>query len=825
MNSDLVFSCVVDSKYKFQIQSQYWATTLIKLGQISPNNIVIYTISDLDPDLDAWFRRLGVNICPINGYPGHAYCNKLQQLDSLLDGFDSKYFVLMDCDTAVSRHLSSLPRPSCISAKRVETANPPTKVISKVFGASGLGEPKWVNAYSLPGRDGILTDINNCNGGVYIVNRDFLKKVSPIWKKWANWCIAHEDLFEQYSMHIDQVSLAMAMKEMSIDIEPLPGIYNVSTNISIDVNNDLDAHIVHYHWMLDNELFLKKIGLPKIDSSISRINDCLRQSRNDLFLNSIFFGARYELFPQLGSGIGSRGNDLSYKQHLLRTLVNDPQPTVLDVGFGDLEVSHCLPTVDYLGIETTSACIDMAKKLRPDWEYIIGDIRKMQFSKRDIVICLDVLIHQPTYDLYLQLSKYLCDLAVDTVIVGAYDCEPAYTSSITFYYEPISVTLKKLHNFTEISVVGKYRDISMIVARKRPPLSHKRDLSPEDFNIMSIVTDYPLLLRVLVDKSRDAFGFFAAHTPRCLEYPWILSCLPDKMNGISVLDVGAGVNPVPLVLADRGANVFTVDNHALRRDLSQKQDLNEWGYLDYSVIESRIQSINTAYETFSAMVKFDVIYSVSVIEHVTASMRRTWIDKFAHDMKTGATLLLTVDLIPETNFLWYFAEERIVEAKEIHGTLEGIKDELICAGFIVDECITKRNLKNCRVDTGFIRARLGGVASLHGHDEKADLNRSDCSTSIEAKSSSMETDIENANKRIVHLINARDEIMKRLIHVEKNRVELVSSFSWQVTRPMRYLAGLLSPEMRRFGYRVIGIMWQTVTFSWLRKLRERRVLK
>lgn len=825
MNSDLLFSCVVDSKYKFQIQSQYWATTLIKLGQISPNNIVVHTITDLDPNLDAWLRQLGVNICPINGYPGHPYCNKLQQLDSLLNEFNSKYYVLMDCDTAISCQLSSLPRPSYIAAKRVDTANPPTQVISKVFSASGLGDPNWAKADLLPGRDGILTDVNNCNGGVYVFNRDFLKKVSPIWKKWANWCIAHADLFEQYSVHIDQVSLAMAMREVSINVEPLHNTYNMPTHLDIDINNDVDAHIVHYHGMFDDQLFLKKMGFPKIDSSISRINDCLRQSRNDMFLNSIFFGAKYELFHQLGSGIGPKDNYLSYKQRILSTLINDPKPTVLEVGFGDLEVSRCLSTLDYLGIEITSACIDMAKKLRPDWEYAVGDICKMQLSKRDIVICLDVLIHQPTYELYLQLSKCLCDLAVDSVIVGAYECEPAYTSSITFYYEPINVTLKKLYNFTEISVVGKYRDISVVVARKRTPLSHKRDLTPEDFNSMSIVTDFPLLLRVLVDKSRDAFGFFAGHTPRCLEYPWILSCLPDKMNEISVLDVGAGVNPVPLILADRGADVFTVDNHAYRRDLSQKQDLNEWGYLDYSIIESRIHSENTAYETFSAKVKFDVIYSVSVIEHLMASTRRSWINKFAHDMKMGATLLLTVDLIPETNFLWCFAEGRIIEAEGIHGTLEGIKDELICAGFIVDECITKRNLKNCRVDIGFIRARLGGITSLHSRDEKVDLNRTDCSKSLETISSNVGKDIESANNRVINLINERDEIMERLICVENKRVELVSSFSWQITRPIRCIAGMLSPEMRILGYRVIRVMWQTVTFSWLRKLHERRALK
>ena len=811
MNNDFVFSCVVDTKYTFQIQAQYWVITLIKLGQILPNSIVVHTISDLDPDMDLWLRHLGVNICQVSAYPGHVYCNKLQQIDSLLDEYDSRYFVLMDCDTACSRQLSELPKPVNISAKRVDTANPPTAVIKTIFKDAGLGDPKLMKADLLPGRDGILTDINNCNGGVYIVTRDFLKAIGPIWKKWANWCIAHNYLFEQYSAHIDQVAFALAMKEMSIDVEPLLSQYNMPTHLNIDANRDIDAHIIHYHRMFDDQLFIKTIGLPKIDSSISRINNCLYESRKDNYLNSIFFGARYELFPELGSGVGSRGDDLIYKKHLLSALVNDSKRTVLEVGFGDLEVSHDLPTVDYLGIELTSACVDKAKALRPDWKFMVGDVFNMQLSKRDIVICLDVLIHQPKYDIYYNLLNSLCNLATDSVIIGAYETEPAYTSSITFYYEPVSTTLKKIHDFTEISVIGKYRDISVIVARKRHPLPHQRDITSEHFNSMSLVTDFPLLLRILVDKSRQVFGFFPNHTPRCLEYPWILSRLPEKLNGASILDVGAGINPLPILLVERGADIFTVDNHALNRDISQRQDLNEWGYLDYSVINNGISSKNISYEAFLAEVKFNVIYSVSVIEHVKASVRRTWIEKFAHDMKNGGTLLLTVDLIPDTNFLWCFAEGRMVEAKEIHGTLEDIKNELICTGFIVEECYTKRNLMHCRVDIGFIKARLDHDMPNHEKLRLAHL------TDLKINNASMETDIAIANQHIAQLMSERDECIVRLINAERQQRDIKESFSWQITLPLRYLSGRLPSAMRLFLYRVIRIMWRTVNLRWLKK--------
>ena len=179
-------------------------------------------------------------------------------------------------------------------------------------------------------------------------------------------------------------------------------------------------------------------------------------------------------------------------------------------------------------------------------------------------------------------------LAKDTLIVAAYDTEPAFVSSITFYYEPISKTLAECGDFTELSIVGKYRDISVAVARKRLPSGHAHGLPAADFNLMSMVTDYPLTLRSVVDEARSKLGFFPAHNARAFEYPWILENLSRDLKGQVLLDVGAGVNPVPLMLANRGAKVFTLDPHREERNLSQRASWNEWGFLDYSQLNRGI---------------------------------------------------------------------------------------------------------------------------------------------------------------------------------------------------------------------------------------------
>jgi hypothetical protein len=51
------------------------------------------------------------------------------------------------------------------------------------------------------------------------------------------------------------------------------------------------------------------------------------------------------MFPELGSGVGSQGENLHYKRQLLRDLVRDPNQTVLDIGCGDLAVSDALPSL------------------------------------------------------------------------------------------------------------------------------------------------------------------------------------------------------------------------------------------------------------------------------------------------------------------------------------------------------------------------------------------------------------------------------------------------------------------------------------------------
>jgi SAM-dependent methyltransferase len=234
---------------------------------------------------------------------------------------------------------------------------------------------------------------------------------------------------------------------------------------------------------------------------------------------------------------------------------------------------------------------------------------------------------------------------------------------------------------------------------------HARDIAAQDLSALLIASAQPRLLNELVATSREAFGFFPAHAPRAVEYPWVLATLHGQARGSRILDVGAGVNALPLALARRGAQLTTVDAHALVRDPRRRDDWNEWGFLDYSAFDAGIRSIHVAYEAWQADAPFDAIYAVSVIEHLPAQVRRRWIAAFRRQLRAGGLLLLTVDLAPGSEALWNRSEGAVVEDAAVHGHLADLCRELSEAGFRIEETRTVRSLPCSNVDLALIRAR------------------------------------------------------------------------------------------------------------------------
>jgi 2-polyprenyl-3-methyl-5-hydroxy-6-metoxy-1,4-benzoquinol methylase len=121
----------------------------------------------------------------------------------------------------------------------------------------------------------------------------------------------------------------------------------------------------------------------------------MTQNKADNFSNKEFWNERYITNPELGSGVGSRGEILEYKRKLIYPYLNYfSEDKILDVGFGDLELMKDGPNCNYTGFDVSDEAVKIAKLKRPDWAFYSGELDELKKESYNLVMCFDVLIHQ-----------------------------------------------------------------------------------------------------------------------------------------------------------------------------------------------------------------------------------------------------------------------------------------------------------------------------------------------------------------------------------------------------------------------------------------------
>jgi SAM-dependent methyltransferase len=114
--------------------------------------------------------------------------------------------------------------------------------------------------------------------------------------------------------------------------------------------------------------------------------------------NGSFWDMRYNVFPVLGSGPGSRAYAAWIKQKLIReTIATQKIRSILDIGCGDLCWLQAVPldTVTYLGTDISHVIIERNKINFPQCQFLHHDITQNPVPQAvDLVVCMDVLIHQ-----------------------------------------------------------------------------------------------------------------------------------------------------------------------------------------------------------------------------------------------------------------------------------------------------------------------------------------------------------------------------------------------------------------------------------------------
>ena len=233
---------------------------------------------------------------------------------------------------------------------------------------------------------------------------------------------------------------------------------------------------------------------------------------------------------------------------------------------------------------------------------------------------------------------------------------------------------------------------------------HPHDLPLDDYEFALYTSDRPEILSELVQISREHFGFFTRHFPHTINYPWAARQFLSMASGTRALDIGSGLSPLPFFLARRGIHVDCVDNSDGHRVYPVQDDWNEWGFFDYHSCDPNLDSYNCDILDFVPTQRYDLIYSLCSLAHMKAVERQATLRLCKSWLSEGGRLLLAIDLLPGTDFVWNISGDREFEPREEHGTIDAVRRQLLELGFHIAEFEVKRQVPHSRTDLAFITA-------------------------------------------------------------------------------------------------------------------------
>lgn len=418
-------SCVVDNDPKFVIQAYNWVISLKETGTVA-TPFICSLEGALSESQAKTFTKIGARVFEVErfGKGLAAYCNKISQLfvDELVD---CDWLILSDADIGFLKPPEQTINGAQLRAKRVDYANPSVKQIEDWLEAIGMpwfgdAEAQFVRQSSrlnaitrmvksvmsgqarCTGTDMTQrkTLLHNYNGGLYVIRRDALIALRTAWSQFASKLLETAPSKAGWCKHADQIGFACAVKSLSLEVSELESGWNFPTHLNHHAYKTLlhkpQLFGLHYHSQLDNHGLPKAMGLPWIDRSLNALREVIVTGRREHFDNEIFWNFRYKYYPELGSGLGSRGDTLVHKQALTAPAFEKmANYSVVDIGCGDIEFVHKEAFGEYMGIDLSEQAITKAKKKRPDWSFRVGRIESLQDEFFDFVLCMDVLIHQP----------------------------------------------------------------------------------------------------------------------------------------------------------------------------------------------------------------------------------------------------------------------------------------------------------------------------------------------------------------------------------------------------------------------------------------------
>lgn len=277
--SEIIFSCVVDNKPKFITQAITWINTILITGTAKKEEIIIHVVNDINKNFLDYLAQLNIQFVEVDSFGlGNAvYCNKLQQLDT--DKlYESKKIVLCDTDVAfLSNVRDKFLSIKKVGAKVVDRSNPPTELIEILFRKIDVPIQRYINCSF--GEN--LTVYGNCNGGIYIFESSFLKKIKSDWKKYSTEILKEEELLGKTVKHADQLGFSAVINKLNVSIDKLEITHNFPAHLSrpeeIDRVKTKVPRVLHYHDLIEGNGLISMTSHELSNMKIKEVNTCLRE--------------------------------------------------------------------------------------------------------------------------------------------------------------------------------------------------------------------------------------------------------------------------------------------------------------------------------------------------------------------------------------------------------------------------------------------------------------------------------------------------------------------------------------------------------------------
>ena len=458
-------SCVVDQDPRFHLDALRWFASLTAVAGVDPSDLVVHVVGRADTDALATLRAKGVRVRPIEAFDARSpHCNKVAGALALAASGVTGLAVLSDADVVFCADPRTVEvAPGSVAAKPVDAPQPSLEVLDTVFSAAGVAMPAPVPLDFYPGA---TTVAGNGNGGLYLVPGTGLAAVATAWAGWARWLLERRSLLGPFGTFVDQVAMALALADRRIGAQRLPVRWNTPTHVPEWLTADAERPLaLHYHGAVEVTGLLTPPGVPVVDEQVGLVNRAIADLWQDAFPNATFWEWRYRTNPELGSGLGSRGEVLTDKRAMVTAVLDRLGPgSVLDVGCGDGEALRGLPLPRYTGLDLSEAATRLAQVARPDGTFVVGALTDHPVHA-DLTVCLDVLIHQPDRSTYDALTAALVASADRALLVSGYERPPDNQTPMIHFHEPLSTSLRRLRPDASLEALREAHEITTWLAR------------------------------------------------------------------------------------------------------------------------------------------------------------------------------------------------------------------------------------------------------------------------------------------------------------------------------------------------------------------------